>query len=73
LILNSYDIKKLAVRKVTQLNYGKKAAGVDGISKLNEKQRVWLVIILKSLVRRGLFKESRFKNLRVVIGHWVNV
>lgn len=43
LILNSYDIKKLAVRKVTQLNCGKKTAGVDGISNLNEKQRVWLV------------------------------
>jgi RNA-directed DNA polymerase len=43
LILNSYDFKKLAVRKVTQLNRGKKTAGVDGISNLNEKQRVWLV------------------------------
>jgi RNA-directed DNA polymerase len=43
LILNSYDFKKLAVRKVTQLNRGKKTAGVDGISNLYEKQRVWLV------------------------------
>jgi RNA-directed DNA polymerase len=43
LILNSYDFKKFAVRKVTQLNRGKKTAGVDGISNLNEKQRVWLV------------------------------
>lgn len=43
LVLNSYDFKKLAVRKVTQLNRGKKTAGVDGISNLNEKQRVWLV------------------------------
>jgi RNA-directed DNA polymerase len=43
LILNSYDFKKLAVRKVTQLNCGKKTAGVDGISNPNEKQRVWLV------------------------------
>ena len=43
LILNSYDFKKLAVRKVTQLNRGKKTAGVDGIKNLNEKQRVWLV------------------------------
>jgi RNA-directed DNA polymerase len=41
--LNSYDFKKLAVRKVTQLNRGKKTAGVDGVSNLNEKQRVWLV------------------------------
>ena len=43
LILNSYEFKKLAVRKVTQLNRGKKTAGVDGIKNLNEKQRVWLV------------------------------
>jgi RNA-directed DNA polymerase len=43
LILNSYNFKKLAVRKVTQLNRGKKTGGVDGISNLNEKQRVWLV------------------------------
>jgi len=41
LILNSYDFKKLAVRKVTQLNRGKKTAGSDGIKNLNEKQRVW--------------------------------
>jgi RNA-directed DNA polymerase len=43
LIFNSYDFKKLAVRKVTQLNRGKKTAGIDGIHSLNEKQRVWLV------------------------------
>lgn len=42
LILNSHDFKKLAVRKVTQLNRGKKTAGSDGIKNLNEKQRVWL-------------------------------
>lgn len=42
-VLNSYDFKKLAVRKVTQLNRGKKTAGVDRIKNLNEKQRVWLV------------------------------
>jgi retron-type reverse transcriptase len=40
LILNSYEIKKLAIRKITQLNHSKKVAGVDGINKLNEKQRV---------------------------------
>jgi RNA-directed DNA polymerase len=47
LILNSYEFKKLAVRKVTQLNRGKKTAGVDGIKNLNDKQRVWLVDNLK--------------------------
>lgn len=40
LILNLYDFKKLAVRKITQLNRGKKTAGVDSIKNLNEKQRV---------------------------------
>lgn len=43
MILNSYDFKKLAVRKVTQLNRVKKTAGVDGIHNLKDKQRVWLV------------------------------
>jgi len=43
LVLKSYDLKKLAVRKVTQLTRGKKTAGIDGIKNLDEKQRVWLV------------------------------
>jgi len=41
-ILNSHDFKKLAVRKVTQLNRGKNTAGVDNVKKLNEKDRVKL-------------------------------
>jgi RNA-directed DNA polymerase len=41
-ILNSHDFKKLAVRKVSQLNRGKNTAGVDNIKKLNEKDRVKL-------------------------------
>jgi hypothetical protein len=47
MILNSFDFKKFAVRKVTQLSRGKKTSGVDGISNLNDKQRVWLVENLK--------------------------
>lgn len=47
IILNSYDFKKLAVRKVTQLNRGKKTAGVDGVKKLNNEERVKLVNDLK--------------------------
>lgn len=47
LVLNSYDFKKLAIRRVTQLNRGKKTAGIDGIENLNEKERVWLVDNLK--------------------------
>ena len=45
--MNSYEFKKLAVRKVTQLNRGKKTAGVDNISNFNDKQRLWLVDNLK--------------------------
>ena len=51
LILNSRDFKKLAVRKITQLNRGKKAAGVDGIRNLNERQRVWLVDNLRIICK----------------------
>lgn len=48
LILKSYDFKKLAVvRKITQLNRGKKSADVDSIRNLNDKQRIWLVDNLK--------------------------
>ena len=42
MILNSHDFKKLAVRKVSQLNRGKNTAGVDKVKKLNEKERVEL-------------------------------
>jgi len=38
------------VRKIVQLNRGKKTSGVAGISELNDKQRVWLV---DNLLLRG--------------------
>ena len=43
LVLKSYDLKKLAVRKVIQLTQEKKTAGIDDIKNLDEKQRVLLV------------------------------
>lgn len=46
-ILNSFDCKKLAVRKVTQLNRGKKTAGVDRIKNLSYKKRIELANNLK--------------------------
>ena len=63
-LLRSYDFKKLAVRKVTQLNRGKKTPGVDGISELNGKQRVWLVDNLRirgfcSPVRRVMIPKAK--------------
>lgn len=42
LLLKSYYAKLLAVRQVTQLNRGKKTAGVDGVKSLDPKQRLVL-------------------------------
>jgi RNA-directed DNA polymerase len=58
-ILNSHDFKKLAVRKVSQLNRGKNTAGMDNKKKLNEKDRVKLTndLIIKGTaipVRRAM-------------------
>lgn len=41
-LINSYNVKLLAVWKVIQENQGKKTAGVDGIKKLNEIKRIEL-------------------------------
>lgn len=41
-LINSFNSKLLAVRKVTQENQEKKTAGVDGIKKLNETKRIEL-------------------------------
>jgi group II intron reverse transcriptase/maturase len=49
LLLGSKCSKYLAVRQVTQLNSGKKTAGVDGIKVLNPKGRLQLVIDLSSI------------------------
>ena len=47
LILGSACSRHLAVRQVTQLNIGKKTAGIDGRSSLNCKERLQLVEKLK--------------------------
>jgi RNA-directed DNA polymerase len=47
LLLKSYYAKLLAVRQVTQLNRGKKTAGVDGVKSLTPEQRLELVRNLK--------------------------
>lgn len=46
-LLNSYNAKLLAVRKVSQDNGGKKTAGVDGIKSITPKQRIALAQNLK--------------------------
>jgi RNA-directed DNA polymerase len=47
LLLKSWYAKRLAVRRVSQDNQGKKTAGVDGIKSLTPKQRMALVKNLK--------------------------
>ena len=47
LIFNSYAARMLAIRQVTQLNQGKKTAGVDGKKSLTDKERFQLEEELK--------------------------
>lgn len=49
LLVGSKCAKYLAVRQVTQPNVGKRTAGVDGMSKLNPKQRIELAAELSQL------------------------
>jgi len=42
LILRSRSARLLAIRQVTQLNQGRKTAGIDGVKSLNFKQRFYL-------------------------------
>lgn len=47
LVLSSYAARMLAIRQVSQLNTGKKTAGIDGIKSLTFKQRFDLETTLK--------------------------
>nr|YP_010337934.1 putative reverse transcriptase/maturase [Timspurckia oligopyrenoides]UNJ17519.1 putative reverse transcriptase/maturase [Timspurckia oligopyrenoides] len=49
LLFSSRAAKFLSIRQVTQLNEGKVIAGIDRISKLNEKERLELFEDIKSL------------------------
>lgn len=49
LLVGSNGAKYLAVRQVTQLNIGKRTAGIDGLSTLNPKQRIQLTEELSQL------------------------
>jgi group II intron reverse transcriptase/maturase len=49
LLLGSKCSKYLSVRQITQLNAGKKNAGIDGIKLLNPKERLQLVAELDSM------------------------
>lgn len=48
LLLKSYAARMIAIRQVTQLNQGKKTAGVDGKASLNFKARFALEAILRT-------------------------
>ena len=52
LILRSQSARLLAIRQVTQLNQGKKTAGVDGKASLSFKERLELNELLKSKVHQ---------------------
>jgi RNA-directed DNA polymerase len=52
LILRSQSARLLAIRQVTQLNQGKKTAGVDGRASLNFKERLELNELLKDRVHK---------------------
>jgi len=47
LVMKSWNAKLLATRRVTQDNQGKKTAGIDGVKKLTQPQRLEMVEKLK--------------------------
>ncbi len=51
LLLSSYSARMMAIRQVTQLNTGKKTAGVDGKTALTFHERIELEKLLKSVYR----------------------
>jgi retron-type reverse transcriptase len=52
LILRSRSARLLAIRQVTQLNQGKKTAGVDGKASLSYKERLELDVLLRTRVHQ---------------------
>lgn len=59
LILKSQAARLLAIRQVTQLNAGKKTAGVDGKSSLNFAERILLESQLKTHVNTWQHQKLR--------------
>lgn len=51
LVLSSYAARMLAIRQVTQLNTGKKTAGIDGKKSLTFKERFQLESILRKYTK----------------------
>ncbi|NEO82495.1 MULTISPECIES: reverse transcriptase domain-containing protein [unclassified Moorena] len=63
LILKSRSAQLLAVRQVTQLNKGKKTAGIDGQSSLSYKQRMALVETLNDYAAD--WRHSRLREIPI--------
>jgi RNA-directed DNA polymerase len=59
LLLKSYAARMIAIRQVTQLNQGKKTAGVDGKASLNYKERFALEEILRTNATRWKHNKLR--------------
>ncbi len=62
LILKSFAARLLAVRQVSQLNAGKKTAGVDGVKSLNFKQRFALA---EKLLEANDWKHSKLREIPI--------
>ena len=62
LILKSKAARLLAVRQVSQLNTGKKTAGIDGIKSLNFKQRFALA---ERLLKAHDWKHSKLREIPI--------
>jgi group II intron reverse transcriptase/maturase len=62
LILKSKAARLLAVRQVSQLNAGKKTAGVDGVKSLNFKQRFALA---EKLLEANDWKHSKLREIPI--------
>lgn len=59
LLFNSYSARMLAIRQVTQLNKGKRTAGIDGKKNLNFRERLELEKELKEQARKWKHKGLR--------------
>ncbi len=62
LILKSFAARLLAVRQISQLNAGKKTAGVDGQKSLNFKQRFALA---EKLLKADDWKHSKLREIPI--------
>ncbi|HAZ46158.1 MAG TPA: RNA-dependent DNA polymerase [Cyanobacteria bacterium UBA11369] len=63
LILKSRAARYLAIRKITQLNQGKKTAGVDGKAKLNFSERFDIEPILQKYVNN--WKHNKLREIPI--------